>query len=241
MSDHLPILAVIKCEILEYHLNESRHVAWNKCSYEQLSLYRSTLEQELEHINLSEQCCAADVDLLYENIVNAIHIAANDALPHSSFNKHAKPYWTPEVSAAHTEQRNKRGEWIEQGRPRQRENAFFASYKESKSRFRKLQKAAIANVELKYYIDLDSSATCDIHYFWHLVNRRRKIKSSNGSKIKSGNEVIKYQKHSQPVLQACSLQKKQVALIMVLIDLLRRELNHLTMSNVATTKFSAVQ
>ena len=53
-----------------------------------------------------------------------------------------------------------------------------------------LQKAAIANVELKYYIDLDASATCDMRYFWHLVNRRRKIKCSNISKIKSDSEVL---------------------------------------------------
>ena len=63
-------------------------------------------------------------------------------------------------------------------------------YKESKSRFRSLQKAATANLGLKYYVDLDSSATCDMRYFWHLVNRRRKIKLSNVSKIKSGSEVI---------------------------------------------------
>ena len=94
------------------------------------------------------------------------------------------------MSAAHKEQRNKRSEWIAQGRPRHRDNVFFASYKESKSRFRKLQKAAIANVELKYYIDLDSSAACDMRYFWHLVNKRRKIKSSNVSKIKSNGQVL---------------------------------------------------
>ena len=190
VSDHLPILTVMKCELVEYNLNNSRHVAWNKCSNEQLLQYKHTLEQELEHVKLPEHCCAADVDIYYEYIVNAIHKAADATLPHSKFNKHAKPYWTPEVSAAHREQRNKRREWIEQGNPRHQSNAFFAAYKEAKSRFRKLQKAAIANVELKYYIDLDASATCDMRYFWHLVNRRRKIKCSSISKIKSDSEVL---------------------------------------------------
>ena len=64
---------------------------------------------------------------LSNDSLNAIHKAANDTLPNSKFDKHAKPYWTPEVSAAHTEQRNKRRKWIEQGRHRNRENAFFAA------------------------------------------------------------------------------------------------------------------
>ena len=158
MSGHLPILTVIKCELLEYHLNENRHVAWNKCSYEQLSLYRSTLEQEQEHINLQEQCCAADVDLFYENIVNAIHKAANDALPHSKFNKHTKPYWTPEVSTQSKETSAENGSSREDPdnvkmhslRRIRNQRAVYVNYKKEPSR--------IANVELKYYIDFDSSA-----------------------------------------------------------------------------------
>ena len=161
-------------------------MAWNKCNNEQLLLYRSILEQELENISLPEQCRPVDINQNYENIVNAIHKAADLALPHSKFNKHAKPYRTPEVRAAHTQERNKRRQWVEHGRPRNREDFFYRSYKESKRHFRKLQKSAIANIELKYYKDLNSSADCDMRHFWHLVNQRRKIKSSSVCKLKRG-------------------------------------------------------
>ena len=190
VSDHLPIHTIMKFELIQYSSDGHPLVAWNKCNNEQLMLYRSTLEHELQNISLPEPCRPADVNKYYEDIVNAIHKAANLALPRSKFNKHAKPYWTREVRAAHTQQRLKRKQWIEHGRPRNQDNPFYRSYKDSKRRFRTLQKAAIANVELKYYQDLNSSAECDMRQFWHLVNQRRKIKSSTVCKLKSGDAIL---------------------------------------------------
>ena len=68
---------------MQYNSDGYRHVAWNKCNNEQLLLYRSILEQELENISLPEQCRSVDINQNYENIVNAIHKAADLALPHS--------------------------------------------------------------------------------------------------------------------------------------------------------------
>ena len=53
------------------------------------------------------------------------------------------------MKAAHTEQRNKRKEWVKQGRPRNRDNAFYKTYKDSRRLFRNIQKEAINKVEVK--------------------------------------------------------------------------------------------
>ena len=42
-----------------------------------------------------------------------------------------------------------------------------------------IQNEEINVVELKYYPELDESAEYDVRLFWHIVNRRRKTKSSN--------------------------------------------------------------
>ena len=76
-----------------------------------------------------------------------------------------------------------------QGRPRGRDNTYFRSYKEAKSRFRKVQKEAINTIELKYYSELDQTAECDIRLFWRLVNKRRKAKSSMVCKLVNDDTV----------------------------------------------------
>ena len=107
---------------------------------------------------------------LYDSLVTAIRIAAEVTLPKGQYNKHAKPYWTDEVKEAHRQQRQKRVEWVKQGRPRNNENVYYRSYKDAK-RFRKIQWNAINTIELKYNSELDETAECDTRLFW-----RRKTK-----------------------------------------------------------------
>ena len=80
---------------------------------------------------------------MYSDIVNSIVKAANDCLPKTTFNKHAKPYWSPEVKRAHDAQRHARRIWIMEGRPRGMQSESYFAYKRSKRNFAKIQKRAI--------------------------------------------------------------------------------------------------
>ena len=189
VSDHLPIYTLLKCEVIMYSLPQGTNVAWNRCTNEQLISYQQKLEDELHKLETPVNCTASGINSFYDSIVKSIHVAAESTLPVGSYNKHSKPYWTAEVKAAHQNQRFKRIEWIKQGRPRNSEKIFYKSYKEAKGIFRKVQKEAINNFELKYYSDLNESAECDVRVFWQLVNKRRKVKSSMVNKLKIGQRV----------------------------------------------------
>ena len=116
VSDHIPLLTTLSCKLCLHSFEPKSFIAWNKCTDEQLNLYRFILEQELNVLELADSCTPLDIDIYYEKIVNSIHKAAKLSLPISSFNKHAKPYWTSEVKAAHLEQRKRRIDWIVNGR-----------------------------------------------------------------------------------------------------------------------------
>ena len=62
VSDHLPILALINCEIVNKCDNFSPHVAWNKCTEEHFDLYKYSLDQELEHIKVQEPRTDSEVN-----------------------------------------------------------------------------------------------------------------------------------------------------------------------------------
>lgn len=95
-----------------------------------------------------------------------------------------------EVKAAHLEQRKRRIDWIINGRSRNKDDVFYKSYKTAKRKFLKAQTNAIYEIEMKYYSNLESSADCDIRYFWQLVNKRRKTKTSAVSALTANGQTI---------------------------------------------------
>ena len=89
-----------------------------------------------------------------------------------------------------SKRRHKRIEWINtEDREIMIMYTSYKSYKEAKCRYRKIQNEEINVVELKYYSELDESAECDVRLFWHIVNRRRKTKSSNVCKLVTDEET----------------------------------------------------
>lgn len=149
------------------------------------------------------------------------------------------------MKAAHTEQRNKRKEWVKQGRPRNRDNVYYKTYKDSKRSLRNIQKEAINKVEFKYYSDLKSSADCDIRLFWQLVNKRRKAKPSYISTIKRAirfqTALRKSRSHSQTIFQIPLSRMNQNIMMTTLKRTSKVKLNRLITKKQITATISAVQ
>ena len=182
VSDHLPIYTRLKIPVVRYHEQHKTHIAWNKCTTESLNNYKLTLENKLTQIDLQtakhDIRTKTQIDDFANFIINAMHNAASKTLTISKFNKHTKPYWTEEVKQAHKFQREKRIEWIRDGRPRGNEHNTYKVYKEAKKNFQICQTAAIINVDNKFFTELDTAADCDFRLFWQLINSRRKAAKS---------------------------------------------------------------
>ncbi|WAR12176.1 hypothetical protein MAR_026356 [Mya arenaria] len=115
---------------------------------------------------------------MYEAIVKAIILSSNQCLPQSKFNRHAKPYWTPEVKKSYSLQREARRVWVLEGQPRGWHNESYAKYKRCKKIFVTTQKTAIENVEKFFNSQLIKAAECDSRLFWSLIKSRKNKRPS---------------------------------------------------------------
>ncbi|WAR06531.1 hypothetical protein MAR_021900 [Mya arenaria] len=115
---------------------------------------------------------------MYEAIVKAIILSSNQCLPQSKFNRHAKPYWTPEVKKSYSLQREARRVWVLEGQPRGWHNESYAKYKHCKKIFVTTQKTAIENVEKLFNSQLIEAAECDSRLFWSLIKSRKNKRPS---------------------------------------------------------------
>ena len=106
-SDHLPIPMKIDYDISisSLHVNRTGKncIQWHKITSDDISAYSDCLAN-----NLMEFDALKDVDdaaVLVESLTNAIHKSAESTLRKSTFNSHAKPYWTTQLKEAHAQAR----------------------------------------------------------------------------------------------------------------------------------------
>ena len=130
------------------------------------------------------------VDELSNVITKAIR-KAESKLPKSSFNKHTKPYWTPEVKALHNESRRLRRIWISEGRPRDRTIASCNKYKIAKSNFRRLQRHESSEYVNKKNEELELAAEVDYRLFWRMLRVRKPKQNHACTEIRVDNKTYK--------------------------------------------------
>ncbi|WAR02903.1 hypothetical protein MAR_009461 [Mya arenaria] len=149
VSDHLPVFAIVKVPVIRIiNENVNRHIAWQK-------------NKSDTHIRISSKTRnTIHVDEMYEAI-EAIILSSNQCLPQSKFNRHAKPYWTPEVKKSYSLQREARRVWVLEGEPRGWHNESYAKYKRCKQIFQLIE-----------------AAECDSRLFWSLIKSRKNKRPS---------------------------------------------------------------
>lgn len=191
VSDHLPILTSCSIPLKVFALPKTSSIAWHKCTPQSLSDFVNLIDVSLKEVSLeSLQVTRDNIELLYSHIVNCINRCSITTLPLCKFNASAKPYWNSTVKAAYKTQKTERTKWIQQGKPRGRENQYFTAYKQAKRQFVNAQKAAIQNVNKQFYDNLNKSAECDVKFFWRLYHRKTKRYS---------NPITEINGHSEPV------------------------------------------
>ena len=126
MTHHFPVKVTIyfsrRQNILNSHSDTSEQgtrLAWKKCSFENIELFQSLPNREL---NLIEK--DADEGFLieeyYQSILKCITIASK-ALPCTSYKKHIKPYWNSKLNGLKKSVSMKYKLWIREGKPRGRD------------------------------------------------------------------------------------------------------------------------
>ena len=155
-SDHFPISICIYVESVPRLESESvptqTRLNWSKASARDKSAYTDKCADLLSNIKLPREavCCCntscedgshiEDIQCLYYNIVNCLHIAASDSIPSSKSNclrdKNITPGWNDFVKAAHSEARDAFKCWIRSSKHRHGE--VFNDMKTSRSKFKYL-------------------------------------------------------------------------------------------------------
>ena len=146
-------------------------IAWNKCTYLHLLTYKYDISEKLADNYAHHNSNALCPDEINNRLIYILHEAANK-LPKSKFNKRAKPYWTTEVKTAHALAREKRRQWIDEGRPRGNQFESYTRYKEAKSLFRLAQRQNRTAYENFVFDDLNKAAELDYRMFWKLLRRK---------------------------------------------------------------------
>ena len=102
-----------------------------------LQLYKTQLDSAL----LNNECDdIADIhnriDNCYKNIVTSIVNISDSVLPKTKFRHFLKPYWDQQLKYLHAVMRQRRREWILDGRPRNNDHSSHRRYKGAKCLFR---------------------------------------------------------------------------------------------------------
>ena len=121
LSDHYPISAVVKCDIPSV-ITPTKKVRYN-WSKADLTTYKQNLRVNLESFDYPVTNIPQDIDMLSDDIQEAIIKATKSSVPISTYRPHVRPFWDNALDHLHKEQFNLRRIWIAQHRPRGMEHS----------------------------------------------------------------------------------------------------------------------
>ncbi|VDI25682.1 Hypothetical predicted protein [Mytilus galloprovincialis] len=124
VSDHYPVIAKLTLDNTVIDDTETLikqcKISWNKAREKNnLEDFCFATSQYLWDVEIpSLGCSNRDIKCYHSNIVDAIQQAETETLPHKTFLKYLKQYWTQPVNALHKHMASKRQLRISNNRPR---------------------------------------------------------------------------------------------------------------------------
>ena len=115
----------------------------------------------------------SNIDEIADEICNVMLQASNIAIPKSRFYSFRKPYWDDTLKELHTNQKNLRIAWMNEGRPRGRHHRSFRLYKEAKALFAKTLKMKEMEYDQKRFENIQNDQELDIRRFWRYVRSHK--------------------------------------------------------------------
>ena len=170
VSRHRPVVCVISIGdtcFENLNCNTESHIKWKKVDEHILQLYKTKLRSAL----LNNECDdIADIhnriDNRYKNIVTSIVNISDSVLPKTKFRHFLKPYWDQQFKDLHAVMRQRRREWILDGRPRNNDHSSYRRYKGAKCLFRFQHRKCAQNYLNELNRVIDDAAELDSAFFW---------------------------------------------------------------------------
>ena len=112
-SDHLPLeVEFLRSDDQLREMNTKRtNICWRKASEEQIRMYRTLVEDKCAMLLSDQRPCLQSVTAILME-------AGEKTIPHTSYDRKLKPYWTDEVKKTNMHNKEARRKWLEAGRPR---------------------------------------------------------------------------------------------------------------------------
>ena len=167
LSDHYPISTVVKCDIPSV-ITPTKKVRYNG-SKADLTTYKQNLRVNLESFDNPVTNIPQDIDMLSDDIQEAIIKATKSSVPISTYRPHVRPFWDNELDHLHKEQFNLGRIWIAQHGPRGMEHSSYANYKHAKRRFAKMFRDKQVTFIRSEYEEVEMRGKTDIKHLWRHV------------------------------------------------------------------------
>ena len=162
-SDHLPIQVTIRCSGLARLSMDNTGKCrpdWDKLQHkDSANVYSGCLAGKLHLVGAkhfgdfrpNDSCIIENhcIDSFVHDITSAVLEASDETVPTKVFRECLKPYWTNKLSELARSKKQTLKEWREAGEPRGKENVIWQKYKTCKKDFRRAQRKALSDYELK--------------------------------------------------------------------------------------------
>ena len=122
-------------------------------------------------------------DDIITEMTTCLRDIARQNLPLTSFRQHVKSFWTNDLNSLKKQTKAAWHCWVSACRPRSGD--VHHEYKKKKKEYRRMVRRAEFNSDTEYCKSVCQSNTVDQKTFWKLVNKRRKVKHTKVSSVKS--------------------------------------------------------
>ena len=195
-SDHLSVSLTLDIGQISVHPlvnNESPRIRWDKMTvHERVLRYTDRIESKVDTITegfFVNGTSPQKVDLALSAITHEMMSVSAD-LPHSTFKKHLKPYWNPDLSRLKYLKVAAYRRWVAADRPRDPGNLQYAAYKKSKKDFMKTLVKLAKQYKNEEILEAVKLAELNRNSFWRLIQKSRKSSSGRQTAIRRSDGVV---------------------------------------------------
>ena len=196
VSRHRPVVCQVNIPISQPSPPDTSvdtRINWKRADDQSIDAYRLSLSSSsnLQNVLNKDINSRHLIDETYNVIIHEIKNTAKIIFPTKKFKSYLKPYWNTELSSLHKDMKTKRRSWLEDGKPRNCNNASYLAYKTAKREFRrKHRQASVIYIRTKME-EIDKLAEVDSTLFWRHVNsRRKKSNNSVGVQLNFNGKII---------------------------------------------------
>jgi hypothetical protein len=149
--------------------------------------YQRTISAPLEQLNTDESLLTdiTSIEKRLTDVTNLLQTCAERSIP-----KFLKPYWKQGLKPMHDRCRYYRKIWILQGRPRDSENRYFMTYKQTERDFRRELRRKAHEYESQEYERLESVFDVDNDAFQRVMSKKRKSRGIKSTALKIDGKFV---------------------------------------------------